>query len=46
MALPRIGVVMFVLREHRPKHPGMLVGNCNQRLVIALAFMELSDPPL
>ncbi len=46
MALPRIGVVVFVLCEHRPQHPGMLVGNRNQRLVIALAFVELSDPPL
>ena len=46
MPLPRIGVVVFVLCEHRPQHPGMLVGNRNQRLVIALAFMELPDPSL
>ncbi len=46
MALPHIGVIMFVLREHRPQYPDMLVGNRNQRLVIALAFVELSDPPL
>jgi hypothetical protein len=46
MPLPRIAVVMFVLCEHRPQHPGMLVGNRNQRRVISLAFVELPDPPL
>ena len=46
MPLPRIGVVVIVLCEHRPQHAGMLVRNRNQRLVIALAFVELSDPPL
>ena len=46
MALPRVGVVTFVLREHGPQHPGMPVGNRNQRLVISLAFMELPDPSL
>ncbi len=46
MALPRIGIVTFVFCEHRPQHPGVLVGNRNQRLVIALAIVELSDPPL
>lgn len=46
MALPRVGVVTFVFCEHCPQHPGMLVGNRNQRLVIALAFVELSDPQL
>ena len=46
MALPRVGIVTFVFCKHRPQNPGMLVGNRNQRLVIALAFMELPDPSL
>lgn len=45
-ALPRIGIVMFILCEHGPQHSGELIGNCNQRLVITLAFMELPDPSL
>ena len=46
MTEPRVSVVALALCEHCPQHAGVLVGNRNQRLVITLAFMELSDPPL
>jgi hypothetical protein len=45
MPLPRVGVVTL-LGEHRPQHAAVLVGSRNQRLVVALAFVELPDPSL
>ena len=44
--LPRRRIVAFALGEHGPEDAGMLVGDGDQRLVVALAAMEVDDPAL
>src|SRR5450631_335047 len=46
MPLPSRGVVAFILGKHGPKDAGMLVGDGDQGLVVALATIELDDPAL
>ena len=46
VALPSPGIVMVILGEHGPEDAGMLVGNRNQSLVVALAAIERDDPTL
>jgi len=44
MPLPSRGIVAFILGEHGPEDAGMLVGDGDQCLVVALAAIELDDP--
>src|SRR5450432_1884141 len=46
MPLPSRGVVAFILGKHGPKDAGMLVGDGDQGLVVALATIQLDDPAL
>ena len=43
---PRVGIVGFLVRQHRPQLPGMLVGDRHQHLAKRQPAGQLADPDL